>query len=160
MRTTPGCKKHQSVSLLVGCRGQCEAAGGHARVTKRTPPVEGNSYCRCYKALWSHEASDFARAPELCRSASREHWKKTGCFCSITDAPNLLSSLVTSPGRDFFQVSLHKQLCKLLMESTSLVVYRRENWEAGIWNLLVSQVIVTELGLDPELWIGWKFLHN
>lgn len=46
------------------------------------------------------------------------------------------------------------------MESTSLVVYRRENWEAGIWNLLVSQVIVTELGLDPELWIGWKFLHN
>lgn len=142
MQTTPQYRRHESISLWMGCRGQYEAVWRAHPCHKADPTSRRKLLLSCYKALWSHEA-----ATELCSPGSIGGGQaRAGCFCSITDALNLLSSMMGSPGCDFFQVSLHKPLCKLLMESTSFVVYRKESWESGKWKLSVSQVIRDRTG--------------
>lgn len=147
-----GCRQHLSTGGMRashcgwGAEGSTRRSGGHIHVTKQTPPVEGNSYCHAIRHFGATKQL-LSRAPELCSPGSIGGGQaRAGCFCSITDALNLLSSMMGSPGCDFFQVSLHKPLCKLLMESTSFVVYRKESWESGKWKLSVSQVIRDRTG--------------
>lgn len=138
-----------SEHLPVG-RGAEGSGGGRGHVCHKADPTGGRKLLlSVLQGTLEPRSQCPSQSPELSRRASREHCRRTGkgglllLFCSATGAPDSLSSVMGSPGPDFFQVSLHK----------NFVNYRGNPPPSymgvggpGMWRLSVSQGVSGRAG--------------